>query len=134
MMIFFETSFVFWNISREIHSMNLQFTQFIFVGKRYVQRGGRDSDDCTTSRYQPTKFWSNVTSDCEMLKSTCCEPGQVAVSDGSTKNDRACRCDLLNGFAFITLQIDVCSCIPTQEDCNCYRKEVIQAEGMFYNV
>lgn len=100
--------------------------------------GGRDSYDCSDSRYQTRKFWSNVTSDCEMLKSTCCEQGQIAVSDGSTKEDRACRCDILNGFSFITTHIDVCACIPSQEDCNCYRTKLtegkIQAEGMLDDV
>lgn len=101
---------------------------FCFVGKRYMRWGGRDSYNCSDSRYQPRKFWSNVTSDCEMQKSNCCEEGQVAMSYGSTTEDRTCRCDNLNGFAFITTHKDVCSCIPSQEDCSCYRTKFAEGE------
>lgn len=103
-------------------------TDFVKAGKRYVRRGGRDSNDCIGSRYQPRKFWSNINSDCEMVKSTCFETGQVTVTDGSTIEDRACRCDFQKGFVFVATHTDICSCIPSQEDCSCYRTKCHKSE------
>ncbi|XP_076117321.1 uncharacterized protein LOC143085058 isoform X2 [Mytilus galloprovincialis] len=101
---------------------------FVKAGKRYVRRGGIDSGDCIGSRYQPRKFWSNVNSVCEMVKNTCFEAGQVTVSDGSTVEDRACRCDFQKGFVFVAKQTDICSCIPSKEDCSCYSTTCHESE------
>ncbi|XP_052067815.1 uncharacterized protein LOC127707341 [Mytilus californianus] len=103
---------------------------YVKPGKRYVIRGERDNDNCNDSRYQPVKLWSNRSSKCEILKYDCNEMGQVIASNGSTTEDRTCRCNYNKGFDFVIKPINVCYCIPSEEDCSCYRKSCSSDEKL----
>lgn len=46
--------------------------------------------------------------------------GQVDHTNGSTTEDRTCRCDYNRGYTFVSSPMDSCHCKPTQEDCSCY--------------
>lgn len=91
-------------------------------------RGERDNDNCIDSRYQPFKLWSNRSSECEFLKNDCNEMGQVIANNGSTTKDRTCRCDYNKGFDFIIKPKEVCYCIPSEEDCSCYKKNCLPGQ------
>lgn len=61
-------------------------------------------------------------SDCVFAKGICSGEGQTVGKDDSTKEDRTCRCDYKNNYSYIKTPRNVCSCIPTQEDCSCHIK------------
>lgn len=103
---------------------------YMLLGKRYVISGERDNDNCIDLRYQPLKLWSNQSGECEFLKNECNEIGQVIVSNGSTTKDRLCRCNYNNGYDFVVKPINGCFCIPSQEDCSCYRKKCSSGENL----
>jgi hypothetical protein len=39
------------------------------------------------------------------------------------KTDSTCRCDYKQGYAFVTVPRNKCSCRPSEEDCSCYMKK-----------
>ncbi|CAC5360366.1 unnamed protein product [Mytilus coruscus] len=78
--------------------------------------------DCNLWRYQPFKFWSHELSQCLFQKSSCNELGQIMFNNSSASNDNVCRCDHIQGYAFLHIPKNHCYCIPTQEDCTCYKK------------
>ncbi|CAG2237453.1 unnamed protein product [Mytilus edulis] len=41
---------------------------------------------------------------------------------GSIFGDSACRCDHIKGYAFVNNPKERCYCIPSDEDCTCYKK------------
>ncbi|CAG2254344.1 unnamed protein product [Mytilus edulis] len=53
----------------------------------------------------------------------CTEEGQVLFHNGSSKEDRSCRCDFENGYAFVYRPKHPCKCTPALEDCSCYAKQ-----------
>ena len=73
--------------------------------------------DCSNNRYQPLKFTTNGNSDCVFLKSFCEEEGQVIANNGTSSTDRSCRCDYTRGYVYVTPPSDICSCVPSSEDC-----------------
>ncbi|CAC5385483.1 unnamed protein product [Mytilus coruscus] len=78
---------------------------------------------CIQNRYQPFNFQTNGSmTDCIYARSHCNEGGQVVFNDGSTKDDRTCRCDYKKSYAFLRNPRHFCFCIPTEEDCSCYVK------------
>ncbi|XP_052076726.1 uncharacterized protein LOC127714698 [Mytilus californianus] len=77
---------------------------------------------CYSNKYQPHKWWTNGSSDCQYLKSMCNEEGQVPFNNGTTTRDRKCRCDYTNYYTFLNSSRNRCYCDPTEEDCSCYRK------------
>ncbi|CAG2231770.1 unnamed protein product [Mytilus edulis] len=93
-------------------------------GRKNVLRGGLDADICSSERYQPwpIKFFTNISSNCIFLKSTCNEEGQVVYSNGNRNTDITCRCDYTRGYDFIVKPRKPCFCVPSEEDCSCYLK------------
>ncbi|XP_076116782.1 uncharacterized protein LOC143084258 [Mytilus galloprovincialis] len=97
-------------------------TDFAPPGYKYLLRGQPDFTQCEIERYQPIRLLSNVSNQCIFEKSKCIENGQFLFKNGTTETDRSCRCDYTRGYAFITKPKNLCSCIPSEEDCNCYKK------------
>ncbi|CAC5363062.1 unnamed protein product [Mytilus coruscus] len=95
---------------------------FVRPGQKYVIGVFRKNIDCDTLRYQPFKFWSQQLSQCVFAKSRCNEAGQIMLNFGSTFGDSACRCDHTQGYAFVHSHKEHCYCIPSNEDCTCYKK------------
>ncbi|CAC5417520.1 unnamed protein product [Mytilus coruscus] len=92
-------------------------------GSKRIYAGDFSRGNCIKQRFQPFIFWTNGSvSDCIYAKSICGEEGQVLYKENSPKDDRACRCDYENNYAFIKTPRNSCFCIPTEEDCSCYIK------------
>lgn len=82
----------------------------------------RKNTECDILRYQPFKFWSHRLSQCVFAKAYCNEAGQIISTLGSTEIDSVCRCDHTKGYAFVNNPKDQCYCMPSKEDCTCYKK------------
>ncbi|XP_063430348.1 uncharacterized protein LOC134712574 isoform X2 [Mytilus trossulus] len=80
---------------------------------------------CVSSRYQPRPMFTYERNECWYEKSSCTEEGQIIFSNGSATNDRTCRCDYTKGYAFISTPINTCYCVPSKENCSCYKKECL---------
>lgn len=93
-----------------------------YSGFKFVMRGNLDGDACTEDRYQPYKFKTNGSSRCIFEKSACLEDGQILHDNRNSLIDRTCRCDYTNGYAFVRNPKNSCYCIPSEEDCSCYKK------------
>jgi hypothetical protein len=103
---------------------------FIFSGKKRLRNPGINVEDCLNNRYQPFKITTYGNSDCVFLKSFCEEEGQVIVNNGTSSTDRSCRCDYTRGYVYVTPPSDICSCVPSSEDCSCYLKPCANDEKM----
>ncbi|CAC5420935.1 unnamed protein product [Mytilus coruscus] len=77
---------------------------------------------CKENKYQPHIWWTNGSSECQYLKSTCNAEGLVPYDNGTITSDRKCRCDYTNFYAFVGNKSNKCYCEPVKEDCSCYRK------------
>lgn len=105
----------------------------LLKGYKYVFRPGYDREKCDPSKYQPFIFHRSQQSDCAYQKSTCDEDGQITHSKGTTQTDVLCKCDENKGFAFVnTPKNDYC--IPSKEDCSCYRKESTTYNGNIISI
>ncbi|CAC5415466.1 unnamed protein product [Mytilus coruscus] len=91
-------------------------------GYKFIVRGNLDGSQCNETRYQPTKFWTNGSSECIYKKSNCSEEGLIIHAKGNSTSDTTCRCDYTKGYAFVNRPKGECFCDPTVEDCSCYRK------------
>ncbi|XP_063448527.1 uncharacterized protein LOC134728058 [Mytilus trossulus] len=91
-------------------------------GKKIVIRGQFDAAYCDSSRYQPIKYFTNVSGECLFQKSTCSEEGQIIHTNKNPVTDLTCRCDYTNGFTFTIRPKNQCFCVPSVEDCSCYRQ------------
>ncbi|CAC5416345.1 unnamed protein product [Mytilus coruscus] len=92
-------------------------------GSKRIFAGDFSRGICKHKRFQPILFLTNGSmTDCIYEKSLCNEEGQVVYGDNSTKDDRSCRCDHKQNFAFIKNPRNLCFCIPTEEDCSCHVK------------
>ncbi|CAG2213884.1 unnamed protein product [Mytilus edulis] len=100
--------------------------------KKCVLRGNLDSDECFSERFQPFTFTTEGYSDCIYKKSVCVDKGLVIHHNGSTKYNRKCRCDYARGYVFVQTPQYNSSCIPSQEDCSCFKKRVniVLGEGL----
>ncbi|XP_063436533.1 uncharacterized protein LOC134717962 [Mytilus trossulus] len=97
---------------------------YVRLGQKFVRSGEfLFYVDCNKNRYQPFKLRSNVSSQCEIQRSQCNEIGQVIYNNGTTMDDIVCRCDYRKGFAFLSEPENPCYCIPSKEDCTCYKKQ-----------
>lgn len=56
----------------------------------------------------------------------CDDEGQIIHNPGSPSTDTACRCDYTKGYAFISSPANRCFCIPSEEDCSCFRVTCIK--------
>ncbi|CAC5411134.1 unnamed protein product [Mytilus coruscus] len=79
--------------------------------------------ECNTDRYQPIVFTTHGNSECVFYKTKCSEEGQVVDSNGTSSNDITCRCDYTKGYAFVSKPKNGCVCIPSEEDCTCFKVE-----------
>lgn len=91
-------------------------------GYRVTLRTNLHAGPCPDDLYQPFTFFTNQSSNCELKQSSCSEDGQIASSNGTTRTDKQCRCNYANGYSFVIEPKNICSCIPSVEDCSCYRK------------
>ncbi|CAC5383047.1 unnamed protein product [Mytilus coruscus] len=95
-------------------------------GNKYVLRGRPDFTPCAIDRYQPIRLWSNVSSQCIYKKSKCIGNGQFLYKNGTEELDTSCRCDYTRGYDFINKPRNACFCVPSEEDCSCYKKNCPQ--------
>lgn len=105
--------------------MNIHVIKISFSGEKivFVPFHQAYHMNCREERYQPFKFWANVSSQCVLQKSKCNEIGQVIYYNGTLLEDRLCRCDYKQGFAFVTKPQNRCYCNLAKEDCTCYKKQ-----------
>ncbi|CAC5420917.1 unnamed protein product [Mytilus coruscus] len=97
-------------------------------GYKYVVSGNINGKPCDLERFQPFKFKTEGNSRCVFEKSVCNEEGQVNLKNGTTISDRTCRCDYTDGYAFVTTPANICYCVPSQEDCSCFKKPCKEKE------
>ncbi|CAC5363177.1 unnamed protein product [Mytilus coruscus] len=111
---------------------------FVRPGQRYVINGFRTNTDCSESCYQPFKFWSQKYSKCVFFKSLCNGIGQLLYECTSTTQDNKCGCDHSNGYAFLVKPKNTCYCVPTEQDCTCFKKKcppyTSLIPGLFFNI
>lgn len=89
-------------------------------GSKYIFTPNLHQTECLPDSYQPFTFTTNGNSECIFAKSNCNDDGQVKASEGSTVLDRTCKCDYTRGYSYITRPRNICSCVPSEEDCTCY--------------
>ncbi|CAG2226043.1 unnamed protein product [Mytilus edulis] len=92
------------------------------AGHKLVFVGDLDRRDFEGTRYQPFSFSTNGMSACIFEKTYCKEEGQVIHIEGTADSDRQCRCDYTRSYAFIIKPEQSCYCVPSKEDCSCYKK------------
>lgn len=88
---------------------------------------------CRADRYQPKAFVTNGNTDCIFQKSSCSEEGQVVCKNLSTEEDAACICDYTKGYTFVSNTMNPCYCVPSKEDCSCFKLDNISEVGK-YNI
>lgn len=93
------------------------------LGYKVTLRTNLHAGVCADTLYQPFIFFTNKSSNCELKRLFCSEEGQIVSSNGTTSRDRECRCNYAHGYTYVTQPKNICSCIPTEEDCSCYRKK-----------
>ncbi|VDI41775.1 Hypothetical predicted protein [Mytilus galloprovincialis] len=86
------------------------------------QSGNLNSVKCPEETIQPQAFLSYTECGCNEFKSRCNEKGQAIYSNGSTFEDRSCRCDYIGGYTFVNISAGKCSCNPKVEMCACRRQ------------
>lgn len=95
----------------------------LLTGEQYIISHHPRGEKCKTGHaYQPFSLGLNMSSDCMLRKSMCNGEGQVLFYNGSSREDRSCRCNFENGYAFVNRPQHPCKCTPTLEDCSCYKK------------
>lgn len=47
----------------------------------------------------------------------------MIVTEYSASEDTTCRCDYDRGYSFLSQPKHITYCIPSKEDCSCYRKQ-----------
>ncbi|XP_052076994.1 uncharacterized protein LOC127715008 isoform X1 [Mytilus californianus] len=104
---------------RESCSVKFDFQR---PGYRVTLRTNLHGGPCPDGLYQPFTFFTNISSNCELKRSFCSAQGQIVSSNGTTRTDRQCRCNYANGYSYVIKPKNICSCIPSEEDCSCYRK------------
>ncbi|CAC5426454.1 unnamed protein product [Mytilus coruscus] len=88
--------------------------------KTVVNSGNFDTESCSLDRFQLFSFFTSQGNNCVYKKTMCNEEWQLIYSNGTSVNDRKCRCDYTKNFSFVsTKRVDMCSCDPTNEDCSC---------------
>ncbi|CAC5405642.1 SRP54 [Mytilus coruscus] len=112
-----------WDLFSKQYEMKcLRKPILIRIGNRPTIQGGLHYGPCSEDRYQPFHIVSNRTVDCWYLKNNCMEEGQVLCDNRTGDLDRTCRCDYTKGYAFVQSPKNNFSCIPSEEDCSCYKK------------
>ena len=78
---------------------------------------------CREGTFQRHPYKSNTQCACNETKGHCNETGQIVASNGSTTEDRTCRCDFRRGYKFSTKPPNECVCKSSSEDCTCIKEE-----------
>ena len=78
---------------------------------------------CHEGTFQRHPYESNTQCACNETKGHCNKTGQVVASNGSTTEDRTCRCDFRRGYKFSTKPSNECVCQSSSEDCTCIKEE-----------
>jgi len=78
---------------------------------------------CPEGTFQRHPYKSNTQCACSETKGHCNKTGQVIASNGSTTEDRTCRCDFRRGYKFSTKPPNECVCNSSSEDCTCIKEE-----------
>lgn len=108
------------NQNRNLHNTHI----FVFIlGSKLVFQPLFDIAECNAGRYQPIIFTTHGNSECIFFQSTCVEEGRTVYSYGSSSNDIACQCDYTQGYTFISKPQHNCFCLPSEEDCSCFRSK-----------
>lgn len=116
----------FWHI----RNFQTYIYHFIIVGGKFVfQPTNYNFAKCRADRYQPIAFVTNGNTDCIFQKSSCSEEGQVVCKNLSPEEDAACRCDYTKGYTFVSNTMNPCYCIPSKEDCSCFKLNNISEVG-----
>ncbi|XP_052057776.1 uncharacterized protein LOC127698382 isoform X2 [Mytilus californianus] len=111
-----------WDLQEEEYGEICTKPIALYPGFRPTREGGLNQGHCSVDRYQPFFIESNLTFQCIYEKSTCIEEGQKIYSNGSIYEDRSCFCDFENGYAFVNKTSNKTHCVPSKEDCTCYKK------------
>lgn len=85
--------------------------------------GHLNSEACHEGTFQRHPYKSNTQCACMETKGHCNETGQVVASNGSTTEDRTCRCDFRRGYKFSIKPSNECFCQSSSEDCTCKKIE-----------
>lgn len=85
--------------------------------------GHLNSVDCPAETIQSKPYLSYTECGCSEVKSRCNKQGQAIISNGSTFEDRSCRCDYIGGYTFVNISAGKCSCNPKTEICTCRRQD-----------
>lgn len=109
------------NLNAFTESCTIKF-DFQRPGYRVTIRTNLHAGTCPGNLYQPFTFFTNSSSNCELKRSFCSEEGQIVSGNGTTRTDRQCRCDYSLGYSYVNTPRNVCACLPSEEDCSCYRK------------
>lgn len=102
----------------------LFFLRYFFIcilGSKLIFEPFFNKAECSYKRYQPFPFSTDGSSNCVYQKSACNEDGQYVFHKGISKNDTTCGCNFLKGYTFITKPRHKCYCMPSEEDCSCYK-------------
>lgn len=88
-----------------------------------INSGNFDTESCSLERFQPFSFSTSQANNCIYKKSMCTEEGQLIFNNGTSRDDKKCRCDYTKNFNFVSSKrVNMCSCDPKNEDCSCYTK------------
>lgn len=85
--------------------------------------GHLNTEPCREGTFQRHPYKSNTQCACSETKGHCNKTGQVVSSDGSTTEDRTCRCDFRRGYKFSTKPSNECVCLSSSEDCACIKED-----------
>ncbi|XP_076108934.1 uncharacterized protein LOC143076921 [Mytilus galloprovincialis] len=96
------------------------------IGSKLVFQPLFNLAKCNVERFQPIVFTTHGNSKCILRKSECSEEGQVVYSNESSSIDTVCRCDYTRGYAHVSKPQNRCFCIPSEEDCSCFKVECTQ--------
>ncbi|XP_052081118.1 uncharacterized protein LOC127719133 [Mytilus californianus] len=92
-------------------------------GEQYIISHHPRGVNCINeNRFQPFRILLNGGPECVFRRSVCSEEGQIIFNNGTSKDDRSCRCNFEKGFALNITTKYPCLCIPSEEDCSCYKK------------
>ena len=78
---------------------------------------------CREGTFQRHPYKSNTQCACNETKGHCNKTGQIVASNGSTTEDRTCRCDFRRGYKFSIKPSNECVCQSSSEDCTCIKEE-----------
>ena len=119
------TYHIIWNPQRSEYIEKCLVKQWISKGKATTldKSGNINDEDCRVGTFQRSHYESNTQCACNETKGHCNKTGQVVASNGSTTEDRTCRCDFRRGYKFFIKPSNACVCQSSSEDCTCIKEE-----------